>query len=122
MSASGPSQGARGGDGEVALAEVEHVGAGGVGDVGAVVHGEEFAMAAAGVGEDLEQFQFLGGFQALVPQLDDVDAAGEDGVEEGGEVVPVLAGVRAEVETGVREYGARRRVRCPVRHVPPLFV
>lgn len=93
--------GAGRGDGDVALAEVQDVGADGVRDVGAVVHGEELAVAACGLGENLEVFELLPRLHALVPQLDDVHACGQDGVEELGEVTLPLAGVRAEVEPGV---------------------
>ncbi|GGS50875.1 hypothetical protein GCM10010285_32990 [Streptomyces pseudogriseolus] len=60
-------------------------------------------MAGAGVGEDREVVEFLGGFHALVAELDDVHAGGEHGVEELGEVALALAGVGAEVDAGLRE-------------------
>lgn len=63
-------------------------------------------MAGAGVDEDLEVLQFLGGLHALVAELHDVDAAGQDRVEELREVALALAGVRAEVDAGVGELGA----------------
>lgn len=117
--------GAGGGDGDVALAEVQDVGADGVRDVGAVVDREELAVAAGALGEDPQVFEFLTGFHALVAELDDVDAAGEGGVEELGEVALPLACVRAQVEPGVGQllHGctprggggvrARRRARTP---------
>ncbi len=95
-----------GGHGEVALAEVEDVGAGRVGDIGAVVDREQSAVTGAGVGEDLEVLELFGGLHALVAELDDVHAVGEDGVQEVGEVALALAGVGAEVDAGVGEVGA----------------
>ncbi len=91
---------------EVALAEVQHVGAGGVGDVRPVVDRQESAVPGAGVGEDLEVLQLLGGLHALVPQLHDVDPAGQDRVQELRQVALAPAGVRAEVDPGVGEFRA----------------
>src|SRR3954462_2574582 len=92
---------AGGGDGQVALADVQHTGARRVGDVGPVVDREELAVPRAGVGEDLEVFQFLGRLHALVAQLHDVDAPGQDRVQELAKVTLALAGVRAEIDAGV---------------------
>jgi len=53
------------GDGQrqVALPQVQYVGAGGSGDVGAVVDCEQRALPSRGVGQDLERLQFGAGFQ-----------------------------------------------------------
>jgi hypothetical protein len=59
----------------------------------------------ARLGEDLQRGELVPGFErpvgALVPQLDDVDAAGEGRVGELGEVTGAAAGAGAEVEAGV---------------------
>lgn len=96
------------GDRQVSLAEVEHVGPDGVGDIGPVVHCEQFAVAPAGVGEDRQVFELLGRLHALVAQLDDVHPGGEHGVEEGGQVALAPAGIRAQIEPGVGQQLARR--------------
>jgi hypothetical protein len=48
---------------------VQHVGAGRAGDVGAVVDGEQRAMPAGGVGEDLARGQLAAGLQRAEPLL-----------------------------------------------------
>src|SRR5690606_10224292 len=48
----------------------------------------------------LQRLQLLAGLQALVPELDDVHAAGEGGVQELLEVAPLAPGVGAQVEAG----------------------
>ncbi|CAM5477504.1 hypothetical protein SPURM210S_01116 [Streptomyces purpurascens] len=88
---------------EVALAEVQHVGAGGVGDVRPVVDREQLAVPSTGVGEDGQPLQLLARLHALVPQLHDVDPTGQHGIEELHEVALPLAGVGAEVDPGVGE-------------------
>lgn len=95
-----------GGHRKVALAQVQHVGADGVGDVRPVVHREQRAVPTAGVREDGEVLQLLGRLHALVPQLHDVHAVRQDRVQEVGEVALAPAGVRAEVHPGVGEPGA----------------
>jgi len=85
---------------------VQHVGTGGHGDIGPVVHGEQRVVAGAGLGDDLQGGQFLPGLQGfggLVAQLDDVHAAGQRGVHELGQVAAVPAGVRAQVQPRVRQ-------------------
>lgn len=84
--------------GKILLTEVEHGGSRDPGDVGAVVDGPERAVAGSRFGEDAEQFELLSTFQGLVPQLDDVDAAGVRGIHEVGEVALTGASVGAEVE------------------------
>lgn len=108
---------AGGGDGDVALSEMQHVGADGVGDVRPVVHGEQLAVPAAGVGEDLEVFELLGRLHALVTQLHDVDPGGEHGVEKAGEVALLLPGVRAQIEPGVGQQLTSRGHGCSPRWV-----
>ena len=96
---------------QVVLAEVQHVGAGGPRDVGAVVDGQQRAVAARRVGEHLQRLQLWRGLQraepllarrALVPQLDDVDPAGQRRVGEFGEVAALAAGVGAQIQRARR--------------------
>lgn len=91
---------------EVVLAQMHYVGAGGPGDVGPVVHREQRAVPSRSVGEDLQRVQFAGGLQwselpltgrAFVAQLNDVDAAGERGVGELGQITAFTPGVGAQV-------------------------
>ncbi len=69
---------------QVILADVQHVGAAGVGDVRAVVHGEQSAVPVTPGPEHFEQPQLLPGLQALLPELHDVHARPEHAVEESG--------------------------------------
>ena len=69
-------------------------------------------LRAAGM-DYFQQFEFLGCLDALVPQLDDVHAAGERRVHEVREVAAVLAGVGAEVQAG----GGVGRVRGHGNHL-----
>lgn len=71
-------------------------------------------MPARGVGQDLARRQFAAGFErtepllarrTLVAQLDDVDATGQGGVGELGQVTAFPAGVGAQVEPGISESG-----------------
>lgn len=87
--------------GKVLLPEMEHGSAGEGGDIGAVVDRPQRPVARRGLGEDLQKRQLLASLERLVPQLDDVDSAGEGGVDELGEVALTVAGVGAEVELGI---------------------
>lgn len=100
---------------QVALAEVQHGCSRCRGDVGAVVHGPEAAMPLGDLAQDAEQLELLGGFERLVPQLHDVDAARVGRVDELGEVAPITAGVGAQVEPGGGEqHAASVSVCCDV--------
>ena len=97
---------------EVVLPEVQHVGAGGPGDVGPVVDRQQRAVAARGVGEHLERSELVARLQrselllarrALVAQLDDVDPAGQRRVGEFGQVAAFPPGVGAQVQRRRRE-------------------
>ena len=90
---------------------MQHVRAGGERDVGAVVHREQRTVPGAGVGQHLEGRQLVARLERsvgpLVAELDDVDATGEGGVGELGEVATTAAGVGAEVEPRVGEAGSQ---------------
>ena len=86
---------------------MQHVGAGGAGDIGAVVDREKGAMAPGGVGEDLERRQLVARFEraeslltdrTLVTQLDDVDAAGQRGIGELGQITAFTPGIGAQIQ------------------------
>ena len=105
---------------QVVLAQVQHVGAGRAGDVGAVVDREQRAVPAGRVGQDLERGQLVAGLQraeplltgrTLVAQLDDVDPAGQRGVGELGEVAALAARVGAQVQPGGGQPVERQRSR-----------
>ncbi len=92
---------------QVVLTKMQHVGAGGQRDVGAVVDRHQRAVAPRRVREHGQQFQFLARLQrpelllagrALVPQLDDVDPAGQRRVGELGEVAALAPGVGAQIQ------------------------
>lgn len=98
--------------GKVALAQVQHIRSGGQRHVRAVVHGEQFAVPAAGVGEHCEQVEFVSGLQVLFPKLDDIDAAGQHRVEELGQVTLSAAGVGTKVQTCVGQAtGGHRNIK-----------
>ena len=78
---------------QVVLAQVQYVGAGRARDVGTVVDRQQCAVAPRRVGEYLQRRQFVACLQraeplltcrSLVPQLDDVHAAGQRRVGELG--------------------------------------
>lgn len=85
-------------DRQVFLAEVQHRGPGDQGDIGAIVDRPELSVPGRDLSEDGEDFEFLAALEGLVPKLDDVDASGERGVHEVGEVALTGAGIGAEVE------------------------
>ena len=114
ITVSGPDDVARHRQRQVVLAQVQHVGAGGAGDVGAVVDRQQRAVPAGGVGEDLQRRQLVAGLQraelllarrALVAQLDDVHPAGQRGVGELGQIAALAARVGAQVQPGAGEPG-----------------
>ena len=88
---------------QVSLAHVQHVGARGEGDVGSVVDREQRSAPVAGRAEHLEEGELFPRLQALLPKLDDVDAALENGVEEGGQVTLLLPRIRTQVQPGGSE-------------------
>ena len=88
---------------QVVLAQVQHRGRGGERDVGAVVDGEQPAVAARRLGEDLQQPQLVGRLETLLAQLHDVDTGAEHRVEELLEIALPAARVRAQVEPGIVE-------------------
>jgi hypothetical protein len=61
-------------DGQVILAQVQHVGTARVSDIGPVVDRQQRAVRSARLPEHLEIAQLLASFQALLPELDDVHA------------------------------------------------
>ena len=91
--------------GEVSLTDVENIGVGEERDVGAVIDGEQFAVAGGGIFEDLQRSDLGTGLDALVPQLDDVGSPAKGGVEELGEVTLSGPGICAQVERGFSQSG-----------------
>ena len=63
---------------------------------------------SAAAANDLEKAQLVARLEALLPQLDDVHAAGKHRVEEVGQITLALAGVGAQIEPGLGERGADR--------------
>ena len=99
---------------QVALAQVQHVGAGRAGDVGAVVDREQGAVPAGRVGEDLARRQLVARLErpeplltgrTLVAQLDDVHPAGQRGVGELGQVAALTPGVGTQIQPRRGETG-----------------
>src|SRR5215211_467495 len=75
-------------EGQVVLAEVEDVGAGGQGDVGPVVDREQGVVPLGGGAQHGRRLQQRAGLGLLVAELDQVDPGPQDGVGEGGQVRP----------------------------------
>ena len=107
---------ARHGQRQVVLAQVQHGGAGGAGDVGAVVDGQQGAVPPRRVGEHLQRRQFVARLQraqplltgrALVAQLNDVHPAGQRGVGEFGQIATVATRIGAQIEPGVRRAASK---------------
>jgi hypothetical protein len=93
---------------QVALPEVQHIGAGRAGDVGAVVDGEQGAVPVGRVGQDLARRQLVARFEraeplltgrSLVTQLDDVHAAGQGGVDKHRQIAALTARVGAQIQS-----------------------
>ena len=84
----------------VVLPDVDAVRPGLEGEVGPVVQHERDAVGAADVTGDPGAGQEGAGLEVLLPQLDDVDAAGDAAGHEAGEVRPVR---RAQVEAPARK-------------------
>lgn len=89
------------------MAQVQHVGAGGAGDIRAVVDGHQRIVAAGGVGEDLQRGQLVTCLQrtqllltgrGLVAQLNDIHPAGQGGVGELGQITALAARVGAQIQ------------------------
>ncbi len=96
----GPEDAPRQRDRRVVLPDVDTVRPGLEGEVGPVVQHERDAVGAAGVSGDAGAGQERAGLEVLFSQLDDVDAAGDAGGHEAGEVRPVR---RAQVEAPARK-------------------
>ena len=97
---------------QVVLAQVQHGGAGGTGDVGAVIDGQQRAMPPRRVGEHLQRRQFVAGLEraqpalsgrALVAQLNDVDPAGQRCVGELGQIAALPTRIGAQIQASVGE-------------------
>ena len=95
---------------------MQHVRPGGARDVGAVVDGQQSAVPARRVPENLQRRQLLARLhgpealfadRALVAQLDEVDTSGQRRVGELGKVAALAAGIGAEVEPGGGKTSAR---------------
>lgn len=99
--------------GQVALAEVQDGRAGDGRDISPIVDGPQSTVPLGDLAQDAEVLEFLGGFERLVAQLHDVDAAGVGRVDELGEVPSIAAGISAQVEPGGGEqHAASVSVRC----------
>ena len=85
---------------QVVLTKMQDVRASSVGNIGPIVNGQERSMRATRFPEHLQVTQFLGSFQALLPELDDVDAIAQHLVKEPRQVALGLPGVGAEVQPG----------------------
>ena len=70
------------------------------GDIGPIVGGPEPTMALRDRSKNLEKLQFLGGFDGLVSQLDDVHAARERRVEKFREITTFFSSIGAQVKPG----------------------
>jgi len=101
---------------QVALAQVQHIGAGRAGNIGAVVDREQGTVPAGRIGKGLAGGQLVACLERaeppltgrpLVAQLDDVDPAGQGGIDELGQVAALTARVGAQVQPGRGEAGSR---------------
>src|SRR5699024_8723471 len=104
----GPEHGAGLSAGEVPLADVEDIGSGQEGDIGAVVDGEQLPVPPGRLPENLDGRDLGPGLEALVAQLDDVDASGISGIEELGQITPSAPGIGAQVEARPSQSGLPR--------------
>jgi hypothetical protein len=82
----------------------------GTGDIGPVVDGEQGAVSFRRRREQFEQPDLVAGLESLLAQLDDVDAPGENRVQELFEVAGARPGVGTQVQAGVIYRGHAARV------------
>ena len=85
---------------------MQDVGVGGEGEVGAVVDRQQRPVAPRGPAQHREGGELVARLEALLAQLDDVDAAAQRRVGELGEIALRGAGVGAQVEPRRPEAGA----------------
>src|SRR5215475_6778462 len=88
---------------QIVLSEVQDRSPAGTSDVGAVVHREELSVPLSGGRERLQQAQLLVRFEALLAELDDVDAAGQHHVQKVFEITLTLSGIGAQIEPCLRK-------------------
>ncbi len=105
---------ARYGQRQVALPQMQHIGAGRPGNIGPVVDREQGVVPAGRVGEDLACCQLVARLQGteplltdrpLVAQLDDVHSTGQSGVGELGQVAALTARVGTHIQPRCCEAG-----------------
>ncbi len=85
--------------GDIVLAHVDAVGSGGEREVGPVVQHERHRVGAAHVRHDLCPRQQRPCLEMFLPQLDDVHAAGDALLDEGGEI-PTVRSAQVEASAG----------------------
>ena len=111
---------------QIALAQVQHVGARRPGDVGAVVDREQGAVPAGRVGEDLACGQLVACLEraeplltgrTLVAQLDDVHSACQRGIGELRQVAALASRVGAQIQPRLVEAG---ETGTGLVHIPTL--
>ncbi len=87
--------------GQVLLPDVEHGSPpGNAGNIGPVVDSPKPSVPLCDAPQDGQHLQFLGSFQGLVAELDDVHAAFESGVHEVLKIALLLTGIGAQVKAG----------------------
>ena len=100
---------------QVALPQMQHVGAGRAGDVGPIVDREQGAVPAGRVRKDLARGQLVARLErseplltdrTLVAQLDDVHSAGQRGIGELGQVAALTARVGTQIQPCCGETGS----------------
>ncbi len=105
---------------QIALAQVQRVGARRAGNVGAVVDCKQGAMPAGRVREDfacgqlvacLERAEPLLTDRTLVAQLDDVDSAAQGGVGKLGQVAALTPRIGAQIQLRGHETGIGPQMR-----------
>jgi hypothetical protein len=99
------------------LAQVQHVGAHGAGDVGPVVDRQQRAVLVTAAPQHLQEGHLLPCLQALLPELDDIHPGAEHGVEEVRQVPLALPGVGALVQPRGRQ--PRTQIAC---HRPEFVI
>ena len=91
-----------GGGGQVALAEVQHRGAGGGRDIRPVIDGPERSMTIGGSGEHLEGSELVGNVDGFIAQLNDVYPSRESGVDKLGKISAPRSSIGADIQLGIR--------------------
>src|SRR5450432_154473 len=106
---------------QVVLPKMQNVRAHCPRDISPVVHREQRAVTLTGGRKNLQRSKFLFCFDALLPQLHDVDAACEHGIEKLRKITLLLARVDTQIQACVRKRAPAHAASPPCRGSRPVL-